>query len=219
MSKLRREEAVSLIAGEDLKKLSKKERKEQLELMLFGEDWSNERDWSEIPKELIRKFVGKPWRSIEDYEESKYDPILLMAMKNNYSLATNKYILKLVKFLYPQASSIDGKAEAGFPCPCCGYNTLASLGDYDICAICWWEDDSQDNHNAHLALGGPNRVSLLSARLNFLNTGISDPTRTDLVELQEPKEKYTQSRFFTFNAAEETLAEGTIWKASMHSTK
>ena len=27
-------------------------------------------------------------------------------------------------------------------CPCCGYATLDARGEYDICAICWWEDDT-----------------------------------------------------------------------------
>lgn len=28
-----------------------------------------------------------------------------------------------------------------FTCPCCGYITLESEHEYDICPICFWEDD------------------------------------------------------------------------------
>ena len=30
-----------------------------------------------------------------------------------------------------------------FPCPCCGYKTLSesASGTYEICEICFWEDD------------------------------------------------------------------------------
>jgi hypothetical protein len=28
-------------------------------------------------------------------------------------------------------------------CPCCGYRTLAARGQYDICAVCGWEDDGE----------------------------------------------------------------------------
>ena len=27
-------------------------------------------------------------------------------------------------------------------CPCCGYKTLNEKGGYDICPICFWEDES-----------------------------------------------------------------------------
>ncbi|WP_198674015.1 CPCC family cysteine-rich protein [Chitinophaga alhagiae] len=26
-------------------------------------------------------------------------------------------------------------------CPCCGYITLSERGGYEICPICFWEDD------------------------------------------------------------------------------
>jgi len=31
-----------------------------------------------------------------------------------------------------------------YPCPCCGYRTLISPppGTYDICEVCFWEDDA-----------------------------------------------------------------------------
>ncbi len=41
-------------------------------------------------------------------------------------------------------------------CPACGYNTLDSRWGWEICTICFWEDDGQDNHNADTVLGGPN---------------------------------------------------------------
>ncbi|HKP55387.1 MAG TPA: CPCC family cysteine-rich protein [Polyangiales bacterium] len=49
-------------------------------------------------------------------------------------------------------------------CPCCGYRTLPERGGYDICILCFWEDNGSDDINA----GGPNRnVSLAEARANF----------------------------------------------------
>jgi len=55
-----------------------------------------------------------------------------------------------------------------FHCPCCGFPTLDERAAYDICLICWWEDDGQDGHNASLSTGGPNHGNSLShARKNF----------------------------------------------------
>ena len=53
-------------------------------------------------------------------------------------------------------------------CPCCGYPTLSARGDYEICTICWWEDDGQDDADAEDVRGGPNGAySLTRARANF----------------------------------------------------
>jgi len=53
-------------------------------------------------------------------------------------------------------------------CPCCGYPTLDSEGEYDICIICNWEDDGQGDHNVDKVLGGSNgKYSLTHARENF----------------------------------------------------
>ncbi|MBF7074603.1 hypothetical protein ISG33_14450 [Glaciecola sp. MH2013] len=53
-------------------------------------------------------------------------------------------------------------------CPCCGYPTLEARGNYDICELCDWEDDGQDDEDSSKVLGGPNGgYSLDEARKNF----------------------------------------------------
>ncbi len=53
-------------------------------------------------------------------------------------------------------------------CPCCRYPTLTERGGYDICCLCNWEDDGQDNADADDVRGGPNgSYSLTEARDNF----------------------------------------------------
>jgi len=53
-------------------------------------------------------------------------------------------------------------------CPCCHYPTLGERAAFEICSICWWEDDGQGDDNADNVLGGPNgRYSLTAARQNF----------------------------------------------------
>lgn len=55
-----------------------------------------------------------------------------------------------------------------YTCPCCGYPTLTERGGYDICCLCNWEDDGQDDPRADEVWGGPNgRYSLTEARVNF----------------------------------------------------
>lgn len=58
--------------------------------------------------------------------------------------------------------------DTRFFCPCCGYPTLDERADYDICVLCNWEDDGQDDLDANLVKGGPNSdYSLTEARENF----------------------------------------------------
>ena len=74
-----------------------------------------------------------------------------------------------MKFENVFKSNLDGEF---YRCPCCNYLTLPERGGFDICPVCFWEDDGQDEHDAGLIRGGPNGLlSLSQARLNFLEFG------------------------------------------------
>ena len=61
-----------------------------------------------------------------------------------------------------------------FPCPCCGYHTLAEERRWEICPICFWEDDPLQRDEPIYA-GGANEESLEEARQNFQAFGASSP--------------------------------------------
>ncbi len=95
-----------------------------------------------------------------------------------------------------------------YPCPCCGRATLAFQAAFELCDVCFWEDDGQDNHNADEILGGPNaNLSLTLARVNFIRCGLFDPKRIDLRPMQEPKEHYPLKRRFVLNVAKSLIEE------------
>jgi hypothetical protein len=55
-----------------------------------------------------------------------------------------------------------------YKCPCCGNPTLHGRGHFEICELCNWEDDGQDDPHADEVWGGPNSIySLTQARANF----------------------------------------------------
>jgi hypothetical protein len=62
-----------------------------------------------------------------------------------------------------------------YPCPCCGYLTLEEppTGTYNICAVCFWEDDNVQFHDPDYE-GGANLPSLNQARQHFREHGVSD---------------------------------------------
>ncbi|WP_084385056.1 CPCC family cysteine-rich protein [Novosphingobium naphthalenivorans] len=77
-----------------------------------------------------------------------------------------------MKFLNVIEPYTEGRA---FRCPCCRFATLSERGGYEICPVCFWEDDGQDDHDAELVRGGPNgSLSLLQARVNFAEYGACD---------------------------------------------
>lgn len=53
-----------------------------------------------------------------------------------------------------------------FTCPGCGFPTLHERRDFEVCSICNWEDDGQDDTRANEVWNGPNgEVSLSEHRL------------------------------------------------------
>ncbi len=59
-----------------------------------------------------------------------------------------------------------------YQCPCCGFYTFEEPpdGNYDICPVCYWEDDPVQLADEAYS-GGANHVSLAQARRNFLAFG------------------------------------------------
>ncbi len=67
--------------------------------------------------------------------------------------------------------------EQDYQCPCCGYLTLDGRGGYEICPVCFWEDDDPTETYGHPAPErpqGPNHVQLWQARKNFLAFGAAE---------------------------------------------
>ncbi len=54
----------------------------------------------------------------------------------------------------------------GNTCPSCGYPTLDERNAWDICSICFWEDDGQDDKDADKVYGGPNADYSLTQHRN-----------------------------------------------------
>ncbi|MGM0878372.1 MAG: CPCC family cysteine-rich protein [Bacillota bacterium] len=59
-----------------------------------------------------------------------------------------------------------------YTCPCCGYKTLDEEppGTYDICGICFWEDDGVQYRDPDYE-DGANEGSLRQAQQNFIKFG------------------------------------------------
>lgn len=52
-------------------------------------------------------------------------------------------------------------------CKSCGFPTLHPLLFLEICQLCNWQDDVQDDHDADKIYGAPNGESLTESRIEF----------------------------------------------------
>ena len=86
------------------------------------------------------------------------------------------------------------KPGVRYACPCCKYLTLTTRGWYEICPVCGWEDDGQDDHDAEELRGGPNKVSLQKARSHYLAFGASEERRSSRVRRPHEDEYPEESR-------------------------
>jgi len=70
--------------------------------------------------------------------------------------------------------------ERRHQCPCCDYYTLAQRASYEICPVCYWEDDGQDMDGLDV-VSGPNHITLREGRANFASIGACDQAALSLV--------------------------------------
>ena len=79
--------------------------------------------------------------------------------------------------------------EITYRCPCCDHLTLPYGGSFEICPVCFWQDDGQDDSSATEVWGGPNHdLSLAQARQNFQEFGASSKARLPFVRAPLPEE-------------------------------
>jgi hypothetical protein len=204
---MKRNQAIEKLAFKKLKELSEEERAEQLEIMTL-EDWSESGGWELLPKEVKNEFEDR--ELIGNPNSEKYDQVLLIWIKEGLQSVTNDFLRDDLGI-----ESIEGEPIKLISCPCCGSRTIGERGNYEICKVCWWEDDGQDNESADKVYGGPNYgISLTQGRYNFLKFELYDPERKDLMKNREPISKYERGRKFEI-IGEYVIEKGTNWKGKI----
>ncbi len=171
---------------------------------MASSDWSEVEGWYDIPGSIRQELDDGTCQelSIKDPEHERFDSSLLFSLRYDYFGAVNNFLEKrLTETGYPN-QIVTGEVEPLHPCPCCGLCTLEELSDWEICTVCWWMDDGQAHHSE----------TLVDCRIKFLIYGISKPERTDLIEVQEPAEKFNIGRQFNYDPANRIISEpGTDW--------
>ncbi|MET8796768.1 CPCC family cysteine-rich protein [Nocardia sp. NPDC004568] len=73
--------------------------------------------------------------------------------------------------------------SSDYPCPCCGHRVFDEApGSYEICPICFWEDDLIQLRWPTFA-GGANSVSLVDAQRNYEDIGACEERLRSFIRL------------------------------------
>lgn len=98
----------------------------------------------------------------------KHTAIQFITMNNDPEQDAKKRWFEEYTTRIDQGVLLPPQPDTRYNCPCCGYPTLSERGGYDVCELCIWEDDGQDDPHADEIWGGPNgNYSLTEARANF----------------------------------------------------
>ena len=79
-------------------------------------------------------------------------------------------------------------SQKRYRCPCCGYYTFTEpCGSYEICPVCYWENDAVQNDNPDY-VGGANKCSLNESRNNYKKAGACEERFLPYVRQPLPEE-------------------------------
>jgi len=213
MLEISRNAAIAELARRALDRLTLPERVSLLEVVQ-GESWDDDPEWKNLTPQTRTELSGDGVQ-IVDPRNTRYDGALLMPLKYGWLGSRNEFLLERLLQAGVDCSKVIGDIEPMFTCPCCGLNTLTEEASYDICKVCWWEDDGLDNSSAHRH-SGPNHISLIRGRINVLLSGIFDPGRGDLLSKQESSEKYERGRTFVLGKDGNSMREPSAgWSGSL----
>jgi len=116
------------------------------------------------------------------------DPMVQLTVRDSFIGVLNSYLERRLAEL-GHSVEVRGEVEPLEPCPCCGYLTLGERGDYELCVVCFWEDDGVNEPGHH---SGPNHMTLGEGRRNFERLGAISEESVVYV-LRDGRERYPRS--------------------------
>lgn len=99
-----------------------------------------------------------------------------------------------------------------YTCPCCGYLMYEEPpGSYDICKICFWEDDLVQLRDVRFG-GGANIPNLITAQQMYQEIGASEERLLKFV-ISPKAEHRRDPRWHIFNPEHDEMSadDGTAW--------
>lgn len=174
-----RQQVIGLIAAQQMKDMPAEKRRELIQVLFIFDHDMHDALIASFPISLQEELCSG--KRQYDYAHCRYDPIVIKECEAKLYGARNSYVLKKVQAIHTGVTHIDGEAETLLPCPCCGYQTLEARNDYEICGVCFWEDDGANQEDDY---SGPNHMTLGQGRQNVAKFGACSK---DMVKNVEPE--------------------------------
>jgi len=124
----------------------------------------NHPEFAGLPLALRQSLLDQP-EPAEDAQDPRYDELLLIALRAQYHGVTARYLSRCLAEAGSGTHQVEGPIEPMLACPCCGYLTLGTRGEYEICDLCHWEDDGSQAPDVY---SGPNHMTLAQAQDHFI---------------------------------------------------
>lgn len=134
--------------------------------------------------EIIDSAIAE--KSLDNFSEDQANQLGRKYIEFGLKTVTNNYLASAITDHLGYRVSVTGKEAKLFECFCCGYKTLTLRGEYDICQVCWWEDDGGNILEKYSSV---NHMTLIEGKANFAEAGIIDPNLLDKAD-KERFEKY-----------------------------
>jgi hypothetical protein len=161
MQNISRADAIHKLSKKTLDSLDTAARESQL-LNWWGIDESDE-EFSSLSKEMQHLLLSND-EPPSDAQNALYDELILIALSSTYKGVTNSYISNSMIKMGLGEYDVYGLIESLEACPCCGYRTLLSRANYEICDLCKWEDNGVADSDQY---SGPNHMTLGEAKKIF----------------------------------------------------
>lgn len=169
---MNREKAIRIISINKMKSLTDSDR--ELYLLNYWPLDENDDDFYLLDDDirLEMRNYSEPRFAFSD---SRYDVLILLSLEDSYTSYGNKDLSNEVSKIIRKNAIVTGEEPHKYICPCCGNKTLDSIGEYDICPICHWEDNGITDEETYSA---PNHMTLKESRERYKNGQISSNTLT-----------------------------------------
>jgi hypothetical protein len=162
---LDRKEAITLLIEDTIQSMTNNERFNEL-LNWWGIDEEDE-IFNNLPDVLRHEILNSNEPPVNCMDEI-YNSLIREALRHTYIGVRNDYLEKRISMIFNVTHRVVGMQETLLPCPCCRFKTLMIRGEYDICPVCYWEDDGINDLNEY---SSPNHMTLAQGIENFTKLG------------------------------------------------
>ncbi|MFI8189745.1 CPCC family cysteine-rich protein [Streptomyces sp. NPDC085946] len=84
-----------------------------------------------------------------------------------YRLVSGGDVRQHARMVTPFVNAQGEPEDGPYPCPCCGFLALGERSTFEICSVCFWEDDGQDG------LTSPAGINVIGRRrIPAIGTGL-----------------------------------------------